>query len=293
MSIRDFTDEEMNLLSRVIKREKQAIQNTPSRPTQDRSYDENQDWLAPEVYIAKPTEDIPARVDDQAGFATADVYRISVDGSGNPNLIKAFESGRRIHNIFGSTISRGYVTIVRDKYGNWIAITGGTTLVRATVTERTRNQGTGTGTEGFTGTGTGTGVGDPNTPVAIYRTSHPQGFNIQLYICDPGTGTADIEDLLCYADTLTGVVYTDKAITVYIDQCGDWQVIDGEDYWSDAVTQEDIQEGSSGLVELFAGGPIVTAYSDTSIASGTSCDVEFDTQAQIFKITAQGCQPNP
>lgn len=297
MAVRDFSDEEIRLLKLVVQREQGRIHNDPSRPSQDRSYDENQDWLAPEVYIAKLSSQIEGRAagtgsggPDLPGVVESgvEIYRIShIDGSPILEVNRDFE--RDVHNIFDTSLQSGYQVIIRDKFGSWIGLTNGS-LLRAKVTERVRNEGSGTGTEEFTGTGTGTGVDDPGTPVAIHRTSHPTGFNIKLFDCE---GNTPGENLLCYADALTGVVYTDKAISFYIDQCGKRQAIDGEDFWSDAVTQEDILAGATGRVELFAGGPIVSARSDSSIASGTSCDVEFDSEAQIFKITAQQCPPAP
>jgi len=132
MALRDFSDEEMRMLSRVIQRERQSVQNPRSRPGQDRSYDENQDWLAPEVYIAKPTASISALqvgvgtgtgMLDQPGYGTADIYRISGGSLGEPRLLKAFETNRRVCNITGGVLSTSDWTIaIRDKYGSWLLV---------------------------------------------------------------------------------------------------------------------------------------------------------------------------
>lgn len=133
MALRDFSDEEIRLLKLVVQREKQRNQNTPSRPSQDRSYDENQDWMTPELYIAKPTTEVSGLeagtgtgtgdgIRDVAGSGIVDIYRIIEDDNGNPRLVNIFEHPRDVYNLTGGALGDSYVALARDKFGRWITI---------------------------------------------------------------------------------------------------------------------------------------------------------------------------
>lgn len=64
----------------------------------------------------------------------------------------------------------------------------------------------------------------------------------------------------------------------------------GESFWGSAITLADIT--TSGLVELWSGGPPVLATSfEGTIAAGTTCIVQFDDHAQLFYITHVICPP--
>lgn len=250
MSLRSFTDEEMRLLARVIEREKKSIVNTPSRPSQDRSYDENQDWLAPEVYIAKPNSEISARrvgtgtglrSNDIAGFGNADVYRIVLDDDGNPRLVTAFESNRRIHNLSDNAITLGFITILRDKYGNWIALplSAGTQIVRfvvdsvmddtvdgltaalCTVLSKT----CGIGVTGTTGTGGGSGLGELEQIVVVDALGCLfDEAAVDLEAEGGRKGYAAYMDALDYRGTGTGSLDTGTGTGPASDECR-WECI--------------------------------------------------------------------
>lgn len=119
MSIRDFSDEEMRLLARVIRREQQTVRNPPSHQPE-----ESQDYLTPERYIAAIGEagSIPGltpatgsdTIYDAPGSVECDIYRIS-----NGLLVPAGFT-KRVYNLSTRTITSDWFTVSRDKYGVWL-----------------------------------------------------------------------------------------------------------------------------------------------------------------------------
>ncbi|KKN23027.1 hypothetical protein LCGC14_0908980 [marine sediment metagenome] len=86
-----LTEKDRDLLQGLLDKERKGRVNTPSRPQQERSYAEAQDYLAPETYIALPpgggipafsvvdltgTGTIVAGEIGTPGFAECDVYKI-------------------------------------------------------------------------------------------------------------------------------------------------------------------------------------------------------------------------
>lgn len=65
----------------------------------------------------------------------------------------------------------------------------------------------------------------------------------------------------------------------------------GENVWTSAITQEAFD--TQGLVELYAGGPIVLCSTDTPVAAEVECHVKFDNREQIFMIDTQLCPTAP
>jgi hypothetical protein len=94
---------------------------------------------APEVYIALvPGGGIPAnegdpellpgtgseldyQQGDMPGYADCQIYRI-IGG-----VLQSCDFTKRVYNLTASAIDQGWITVVRDKFGNWIAQTGGGT----------------------------------------------------------------------------------------------------------------------------------------------------------------------
>lgn len=288
MSIRDFSDEEMRLLARVIRREQQTVRNPPSHQPE-----ESQDYLAPEIYIAKLTSEVTALVAgtgnaaDQPGYTTADIYRIVSGDSGSPELAIAFETNRRVYNVSTSSVGTSdYLIVARDKYGHWIAVQGGGSTIPVRITQVVPGTGT--------GTGTGTNSGDP---VAVYRTSHPDGLTAIMV-------DEDLEDVgdefTIYADELVNVHYTDSIVRVQRNGSKLQIVTTGENNWEDGFTGAAIDVDTSvgtepeetGPVQLFSNGPVVFAGTSFPIATDTFCQVRFDNQAQKFRIGDQTCDSN-
>lgn len=92
------------------------------RPEQLRGQTDEDEVLAPEVYIALTPEDgIGGRVDLNPGFAECPIYRIV------NNLLVPIETlSHLVYNLSSSSIDGDeYVDVKRDKFGTWIAGSGG------------------------------------------------------------------------------------------------------------------------------------------------------------------------
>lgn len=122
----------------------------------------------------------------------------------------------------------------------------------------------------------------------VYQASHPEGFAAKRLNPDL-TLTEEVVDV--HTDFLRNVLHTGvNFLAARI--LGKWQAVSsGECYWSESMSLNGFS--GSGTVELFEGGPLVEALTDTSIAANTLCDIMFDNQRQIFKITAQTCPSEP
>lgn len=152
MALHFLSDKDLEVLQRVLDKFGNTRVNTPSRPQQERSYAEGQDFQASDVYVAAPPSGgIPARTAETPGSATCVIYKI-VSGS----LVDAGFS-HLVYNISNQLIPRfdercsasdyvNYISIKRTKFGFWI--TGAHDDSCSTDTE----------------TGTGTGVGCPGIP---------------------------------------------------------------------------------------------------------------------------------
>lgn len=147
-----LTDRERDLMQEFLDKVRGLRVNTPSRPQQERSYSEGQDFQASDVYVAvPPSGGIPARTAETPGSATCDIYKI-VGGS----LVDAgFDL--LVYNISNQIIPKfdercsasdyvNYISIKRTKFGFWI--TGAHDDSCPTDTE----------------TGTGTGIDCPGIP---------------------------------------------------------------------------------------------------------------------------------
>jgi len=244
MSIRSFSDEEMAMLSRVIRREKQSIQNPRSRPPQDRSYDENQDWLAPEVYVARilatidplePGAGTGTGSNDHLGYGRADIYRIVTGSATRPYLTKALATDQRVYNITTSPLTvDDYKVVVRDKYGHWVVLALGNIPVyaRFRIGTEASSPGTGTGTDVVSG-----------SPIAFDR-------NYAYVLCDRLDESNDVIefDVIVYG-TYTQSVYVTDMIVWAVWLNSRWEIRDeGKRIWRNAYVVE--AYGDSCLVNL-------------------------------------------
>lgn len=287
MALRDFTDEEMSLLSRVIKREKQGVVNTQNRPSED----ESQDYLAPEHYIAAIVDEgIPALTPDFSsgstgtGTGTEPASSYDMPGRGLCNIYRIIDGLLRpagftkiVYNLTSSAISEDWFTVSRDKYGNWIANLGGSSTIVVKIVE------TAPGTGSF---GTGSGLGDP---VAVYKTSHPGGFSV--IALDENYDEVG-SNITCYADELINVHYTGSIVRMQKHGTRFQIVTTGENHWHDAFTNDPIDVDGSGEVQMFDNGPSVQATTGMPVSQYVFCQLLFDNQAQVFYVGNQGCDTN-
>lgn len=121
----NFSHEDMSILRDVVAREKARRQN--------REIGEVDTGLPskPEVYIAYPQDTITAAVLSDPivgtigapGYGECDIYQIIGDGS--EALIYPVGFHKTVYNLTESEISTGPISVKRDKYGKWMADTGG------------------------------------------------------------------------------------------------------------------------------------------------------------------------
>jgi hypothetical protein len=116
-----LTDEDHRLLKDMINDRKGGRVNSPSRSSQLFS-EQDANHQAPEVYVAKtPTTGIPARSGTTLGEAACDIYRVV---SAVVEAVPSFSE--KVYNLQPSAVGGDtYIGIKRDKYGTWIADTGG------------------------------------------------------------------------------------------------------------------------------------------------------------------------
>lgn len=114
-----LTGEERKLLQELLDKSRSGSNNRGFPLTQiDRTLG---------TYIAKPTETtgIPPREDDVPGRAACNIYRIILDGTGEPSLVQASDIELQyVYNISTSTISQDWVLVQQDRFGDWVACGG-------------------------------------------------------------------------------------------------------------------------------------------------------------------------
>lgn len=130
----NVTNEQAELLRRVLDQFPQTAGNPRIRQDTERSYDDRQDFQAPEVYIALvPAAGIPALsasgtgvgAGDTPGSEECDIYQI-VSGS----LVAISGLNKTVYNLSDAEIAEGWITVIRDKFGKWIAnVSGGGAVV--------------------------------------------------------------------------------------------------------------------------------------------------------------------
>ncbi len=92
--------------------------NTPSRPPTPGDVFGSEDYLAPEVYVAKPQSagGIPALVGKTPGSDTCDIYKIGTDG--DLAAVTSFE--KEVFNLSAEILPQEFIPVERTKYGKWI-----------------------------------------------------------------------------------------------------------------------------------------------------------------------------
>ncbi len=144
-TIRKFTDEEIELIGRVVARERTDRKNISREITEQGEL--NQIIQSPEVYVARvPQPGIPALTvvnpgEDKVFSRVCDIYRLKYNISDQQMVLHDMGLRHQVYNVSQDVIDSLYAIIRRDKYGNWIA-------------ERPVDL---TGT----GSGTGSGTGQP------------------------------------------------------------------------------------------------------------------------------------
>lgn len=122
--------DDVNWLKWARRRLEGLLQNNPSALLSEVLADSHDQ--APETYIALvPEEGIPAcepavgtggpafQAGDIPGYADCGIYRITNGALAYTRAIK------RVYNLTGSDITERWITVVRDKFGIWLAQTGG------------------------------------------------------------------------------------------------------------------------------------------------------------------------
>ena len=124
-----LTDEERKLLQHFFTKQRQQLASW--KPNADPMMEEHQEFLAPEVYIARtPNAGIPAMyegqltgtgtlapTDDVPAYATCQIWKVSY-----PNLIKVTDLTRKVYNLFTEDIpGDSWILVARDKFGTWVA----------------------------------------------------------------------------------------------------------------------------------------------------------------------------
>lgn len=256
--------------------------NPPLRNDEEHSHHQ-----APETYIAMPVDGIPALQHtgtgtgtgvfsgDVPGKAVCDVYRIS----GADDSLQLLAIHQTVYNLSETEVRPGWVVISRDKLGKWLAIVGDNGLRPYIITQ----------TE--TGTGTGTGTGAGSTDVAVYKTSHPSGFNVKLASLS-GSWLPAGPDLTMYGDAMGGVVYT-GGLVFGSRTNGRLEFVSGP---SRHVFRDcrivGVGSGTTGAVALRADGTVVVSYELPDwmaeiFTAGDPCTVGYEDGK--FWIIQRGC----
>lgn len=212
-----LTEREEKLLQAVFERVRNSLVNTPSRPSAELTWTEGADHQAPEVYIAKPRESIPAIEAAEAtgtgtsspslSYALCDIYRI-VETEVGPVLRQVPGLRHRVYNISSAEIDNStWISVQRTKYGHWIPTTGSGTnwgfgKANTTFTEGAVTSGTVADDKGPAyNSGDGEPTGDTITPDWCFDEEIAQGDWVwweskysrtyigKLYPCDLAVGT--------------------------------------------------------------------------------------------------------
>lgn len=132
--ITSFTPGELSILRSIIRKERNSLVNSQNARPGEVPDDAPQ---APETYIALvPAGGIPAATPptgtgeieyldgDKPGSAECEIYKIV------NNELNGINQNKEVYNITDQDITQSWVTIVRDKFGNWIAQIGKSSLSR-------------------------------------------------------------------------------------------------------------------------------------------------------------------
>lgn len=136
MSLHLITSDEAMILKQVVKEFRNKRKNNPTTNTFQQIH------YAPEVYIAYPPSggippleraadtgtSVPGTAAgdyDRPGSAECDIYRIIKDANDIPELLPVTDVSRTVYNLTTTRISQDWISIKRDKWGSWLADTGG------------------------------------------------------------------------------------------------------------------------------------------------------------------------
>lgn len=129
IQVRVISDDDWNVLKRIVEANRNILQNTPNRPSTNSQNQDGDDSMAPEVYIALPPSggipglasaasgsgtDNPPTEGDQPGTAICNVYRVA---GGKLKLVPGLT--KTVHNLSESEIDQDWILIERDKFGTW------------------------------------------------------------------------------------------------------------------------------------------------------------------------------
>lgn len=310
MAIPVLDADDIKLLKEMATAFKGGRSNSPSRTS-----DVTDDPQAPDVYIAYPQETtgIPALQDavgtgtgtapeegDIPGSGLCDIYRISGTEILDVGL------SQTVYNLSDSDVPQGWLTVIRDKFGDWLLVSGGGGLAPYIITELNPDVGTGTGTMG-------TGTGADDLLAAIYRTSHQfvvpssspsvsrYGFaakparragltweaipaSTEVYIISDGLGGVCFTGQHCFASRING------GLT--------WVSGPSGDFFADCQARENIGPGVLGTVSLIPNvfapstdSGVVLAINLTlfTVYDRETCGVIFDDRRQQFYIIQKSC----
>lgn len=254
-----MTQADRDLIQRFLDEKRRSPINTPGRGREGET--EHEEWLTPEVYVARVADDgIPALIGsadesvigndgDIPGYADCYIYRISV-ATGVPKLRKVSPAKKRVYNLFGSIIdSVPWIPVMRDKFGSWLAMGGGTVDV-----------GTGTDTNepycgylilncqdvvtepccdtaGMASTATLTYKIGSLAPATLALTKVGDGHSGE-HVCDVGDGHTEVHISYltnCFPDA--GYVAIGFSVSVYVDSS-----LENHVEWNDTFTLGEIND---------------------------------------------------
>lgn len=158
-----LTDSDHAALREMLRERQGGRVNAPNRQP-SRLAEEQSGHQAPEVYIAlTPTDGIPARVGTTPGSAECVIQHIDSTG----DLAEVASFAQPVYNVSTSAVAGDeYISVKRDKYGTWLADTGGggAAVVLFTITDAEE---CGTGCVDATVTLRACGLDAPDTGTAI------------------------------------------------------------------------------------------------------------------------------
>lgn len=131
-----LNDKDRQLLEELLRDKRQGRLSTPLKNLTDRQFVEGEDHQAPEVYVAKTKEVIPALSADVPGKGDCDIYQIFDDGT-DPELID-IGLVLPVYNISNTEVgSEEWIKVSRIKHGYWLADSVGQGFIWGKITDRT------------------------------------------------------------------------------------------------------------------------------------------------------------
>jgi hypothetical protein len=123
-----LTESDAEVLNRVLR----EYRNTPKQPIRRQEPEEH---MAPEVYIAYADSLPPFSTAGTASIDTStpskgkcNIYRIIDDNEGDGPILVALcdlDCFKQVYNVSDQDLSGKFFPVVRDKFGHWLAVSGG------------------------------------------------------------------------------------------------------------------------------------------------------------------------